>query len=217
MNDLAAGEAAPEAPDDWVPVEHRIAGIDRRTILPALLVLALALIAGTVLPRINASLKADDPVKAGDVMNLGKGLVMVPATGWQVESGFRTTDTPAAGTAAGAPPVKLTQGTVVLTVSVDPFTGTPDELLDAVNEITTATKGIDKFSTTGDRTTVTTSSGITGVVENFTGNEVQGKLAAFVVDGNGITVSAVGVPDDIALYQAQIEAMVESIAKEVAQ
>jgi hypothetical protein len=214
MTDLADGPPSPGAPEGWVPVEHRIAGIDRRTILPALLVLALALVAGTVLPRINASLKADDPVEAGDVMNLGSGFVLVPTEGWNIESGVRVGDDPLSSGGATVPPVKLTQGTVVLTVSVAPFSGTPDELLDQVNKLSAATKGIDEFSTTDDRTSVTTTSGQTGVVENFSGSEVEGKIAAFVIDGKGVTVSAIGVPDDIALYQAQIEAMVESIAQE---
>jgi hypothetical protein len=64
---------------------------------------------------------------------------------------------------------------------------------------------------------VTTREGTTGVVETFTGSEVQGKIATFVIDGTGIQIVAYGLPDDMATHDNDISDMVESIATTGAQ
>ena len=69
----------------------------------------------------------------------------------------------------------------------------------------------EQFATTGDRVSVNTSQGATGVVETFTGSDVDGKIAAFVYDGSGVEILVVGLPEDMALHQDDIKAMVESI------
>jgi len=199
------------APDDWVPVEHRFLGLDRRTIAPALVVLALAFICATVIPAIDAAIEAENPVRPGDVLNLGKGLTIVPAQGWNIVTGLRVddeTNTPATGNAS---PVELSNGTVRLRVALGPFAGTPNALLDQINEVNTELDDIDQFATAGDRVSVTTAQGETGVVETFTGSDVSGKIAAFVHDGTGIEILVLGVPEDMARYQEDIEAMVGSI------
>jgi hypothetical protein len=211
MTDTAPGSAPPGAPDDWVPVEHRFAGLDRRTIAPALFVLVLAFICATVLPAIDAAIEPDNPVKAGDVMNLGSGLTLVPAEGWNVVTGLRVSDqtnVPATGT---APPVELSNGSVVFRVTLGPFRGDANQLLDQTNALRADFKDIDEFATTGDRVSVTTRQGATGVVETFTGSEVQGKIAAFVYDGTGVQITALGLPDDLAAHENDIRDMVESI------
>ena len=64
----------------WVPVEHRILGIDRRTIAPSLAVLAFMVLMAVVVPSIDDSVDYDDPIVAGDVMDLvGGTLTFVPA------------------------------------------------------------------------------------------------------------------------------------------
>lgn len=204
-------DAGVTAPDDWVPVEHRWLGLDRRTIPPALFVLVLAFVFATVIPAIDAAVEPDNPVEAGDVMNLGGGLTMVPAEGWNIDTGLRVDDATNSPTVGGAPPVKLSNGSVAFSVTVGSFDGTPAELLDQINEVQADTSTIDQFATTGDRVSVTTNSGETGVVETFTGSEVSGKIAAFVRDGKGIQVVVLGLPEDMALHADDIENMVTSI------
>ena len=208
----AIRSSEPGAPDGWVPVEHRFLGLDRRTIPPALLVLALAFVFATVIPAINAAIKPDNPVEAGDVLNLGHGLTLVPAQGWNIDTGLRVdeaTNSPATGTVV---PVKLSNGSVALAVTVGPFSGTANELLDQINRVQTDLDDIDEFAATEGRVSVTTDQGATGVVENFTGSDVGGKLAAFVYDGNGVQIIAYGLPEDMALHADDIEQMVHSIA-----
>lgn len=198
-------------PDDWVPVEHRFLGLDRRTIAPALVVLALAFLCATVVPAIDAAIEAENPVRPGDVLNLGKGLTMVPAQDWNIVTGLRLGDETNAPATGGAPPVELSNGTVRLRVALGPFAGNPNALLDQINQVNTELDDIDQFATTGDRVSVSTASGETGVVETFTGSDVVGKIAAFVHDGTGVEVLVVGLPEDMARHQEDIEAMVESI------
>ena len=200
------------APPDWVPVEHRFLGLDRRTIAPALAVLALAFIFATVIPAINAAIKPDNPVRPGDVLNLGNGLTLVPAQDWNIVKGLRVGDATNAPATGSAPPVELANGSVSLRVLVGPFAGTPNALLDQINRLNTELDGIDQFATTGDRVSVTTAQGATGVVENFTGSAVDGKIAAFVYDGTGVEILVVGLPEDMALHQDDIQTMVDSLA-----
>jgi hypothetical protein len=61
--DLDAPQPDDPAPE-WVPVEHRFAGLDRRTIAPALGVLAFLLFLTFGLPFVNAAISAEDPVEA---------------------------------------------------------------------------------------------------------------------------------------------------------
>ncbi len=107
--------------------------------------------------------------------------------------------------------MKLANGSVAFAVTVGSFDGTPDELLDQINEVQASTESIAQFATTGARVSVTTDSGETGVVETFTGSEVSGKIAAFVRDGKGIQVVVLGLPDDMARHADDIEEMVTSI------
>lgn len=200
------------APPDWVPVEHRFLGLDRRTIAPALAVLALAFIFATVIPAINAAIKPDNPVRPGDVLNLGNGLTLVPAQDWNIVKGLRVGDATNAPATGSAPPVELANGSVSLRVLVGPFAGTPNALLDQINRLNTELDGIDQFATTGDRVSVTTAQGATGVVETFTGSNVDGKIAAFVYDGTGVEILVVGLPEDMALHQDDIQTMVDSLA-----
>lgn len=200
-----------DAPPDWVPVEHRFLGLDRRTIAPAVVVLALAFVFATVIPAIDAAIEPDNPVRPGDVVNLGKGLTLVPAQDWNIAKGLRVGDETNAPATGSAPPVELSNGSVSLRVVVGPFAGTPNALLDQVNRLNTELDGIDQFATTGDRVSVTTAQGATGVVETFTGSNVDGKIAAFVFDGTGVEVLVVGLPEDMALHQDDIQAMVDSI------
>jgi hypothetical protein len=60
---------------------RRSAGIDRRTVGPALLVLALAVLMSVVLPSIDSATSYRDQVEKGDVAEIADGLTMLPASG----------------------------------------------------------------------------------------------------------------------------------------
>ena len=55
----------------WVPVDGRWLGLDRRTLVPALVVLAVAALMSIVLPAANKLTPYDDEVVEGDVVSIG--------------------------------------------------------------------------------------------------------------------------------------------------
>jgi hypothetical protein len=66
---------------------RRGAGIDRRTVGPALLVLALAVLMSVVLPAIDGATSYRDEIDKGDVAEIADGLTLVPTTGWDLATG----------------------------------------------------------------------------------------------------------------------------------
>ena len=63
---------------------------------------------------------------------------------------------------------------MIFNVQTGPYDGSPDELMDDVEDLNEALKQFDNSKVTGDRTTITTTSGLTGVSEPFTGVNVEG-------------------------------------------
>jgi hypothetical protein len=217
--------APPPRYDDplWVPAEHRIAGIDRRTIRPALAVLALALFVSVVLPRVDGAVGYDDEIRAGDVIDLADEgrLTFVPAPGWNLEEGVRVGGT-RSGT-SGTSTTVLTAGDVLLAVEVAPFDGTPAALLTRVDELNDDLDDARGLGVSGDRFTLRTDAGAVGVAESFTGLKRQGTLAAFVVGlpgrtgrtaSAGVTVLTAGSEGALATRRDDIDAMVRSIRVE---
>ena len=191
-----------------VPVEHRFAGLDRRSFAPAFVVLGLWFLWSIVVPHVNDAVAYDDEVRPGERFALTQELAVTPPSGWNVIDGFRTTDEPASGP-GGA--VRISNGAVSVTVLPDDFSGTARELLDQINKITTRTTDPETFHVTGGRTTVTTATGLTGASERFTSLRSDGVITAFVSDGTGIEVQAVGSTQEMAAMAAQVRQMIDSI------
>ena len=112
---------------------RRAAGIDRRTVGPALLVLALAVLMSVVLPSIDGATSYRDQVDKGDVAALADGLTLVPATGWELATGALVghTRSPVGTTAT----TEVVDGSVEFQVQAAPLDGTPSALLTRVNKI----------------------------------------------------------------------------------
>ena len=75
-------------------------------------------------------------------------------------------------------------------VTTDDYTGTPSDLLEQIDKVTSATGTVESFHVADGRATVTTSSGLTGVSETYTGSDFEGIIAAFVSDGTGIEIQS---------------------------
>ncbi|GAA2648828.1 hypothetical protein [Paractinoplanes durhamensis] len=69
------------AVNDWVPVEHRWFGLDRRTFRPALISLAVALVLIYGWPALNKAIPWHNEITAGQVLDLGGGATAVPPVG----------------------------------------------------------------------------------------------------------------------------------------
>lgn len=196
--------ASPPPIDGHVPVEHRFLGLDRRTIPLTLFVLAVMVVFMVVVPAIDRAVGWDDEIIAGDVIDLGQGLTFVPAVGWELTSGTRTTDAPVTGVGGPETRASIGNGGVVVQVDRSGFDGTADELLDRVNQLRTTSDAEPNrsFKVTGPRTTVTTASGLTGVSEAYTSANGEGRMLAFTLDAGsgrdtptGIIVTVDGAGD----------------------
>jgi hypothetical protein len=170
---------------------RRSAGIDRRTVGPALLVLALAALMSVVLPLIDRETSYRDQVDKGDVAQIADGLTLVPATGWDLATGALVghTRSPVGTTAT----TEVIDGSVELQVQTAPFEGTPSALLTRVNKID-ADLGRMRGSAaaTTRRYVVRTRQGAVGVAEDFMSANKQGTIAAFVFRSRGESMSSRG-------------------------
>jgi hypothetical protein len=199
----------PVEPDNWVPVERRFLGLDKRTILPALGILALVVIFAGVLPAINEGVSYNREAKAGDVIDLGAGVTFVPADGWGITKGSLSTDKTRSGSKSAI--ALLVNGAVTFTVQQAPFEGTPNQLLTVINRTTASLRDNQGFHVSGNRRTITTNQGEQGVAEAYTGTDTGGILAAFVFGGTGVKVTAVGPPGAVENQVDDVAAMIGSI------
>ena len=162
-----------------VPVEHRFGGLDRRSFVPALVVVGIWLLWAVALPHLDGAIDHDDQVQAGERFAISEDLAITPPPGWSVIDGFRTSDVPATGSDGAT----FSNGTVTVYVDTDDYTGTPSDLLEQIDKVTSATGTVESFHVTDGRATVSTNSGLTGVSESYTGRGFEGTITAFVSDG----------------------------------
>jgi len=164
---VASGQ---EAPRDWVPVEHRFLGLDRRTFKVGFSALALALVLIYGLQGLNAAIPWHNEIRAGQVLDLGGGATAVPPTGWQLENGTLTGDGAASATNLQ---VVLATGGATIELDGTSYDGSAAGFLDQVER----SEG-DPPSVSGAQGSVVTDAGLVGVVEG-TGPSGDGIDVAF--------------------------------------
>jgi len=157
--------------------------------MPALLVLALALLLSVVLPGIDGEAAYRDETHEGDIVELADGITLVPSPGWNLAAGslLGHTRSPVGSIAD----TELVNGSVDFNVQTAPFDGTPSALLTRVNQINAdlhRARGRDA-ATTG-RYPVTTHQGVVGLAEDFVGVARQGSIVAFVFGPRGASTGS---------------------------
>jgi hypothetical protein len=192
----------------------RIAGFDRRTVKPALLVLALAVLLSVVLPAINGETAYRDELHSGDRAAIAGGITLVPTPGWDLASGALVgqTRSPVGSTAA----TELIDGAVSLQLRAAPFAGTPSALLTRINEINAdLDHARGSSSATTGRYAVTTDQGVAGVAEDFVGLDKEGSIVAFVFgsrgQSTGVEIVVSGPKGSISRRRDDIVAMIRSL------
>ncbi len=169
---------------------RRSTGIDRRTVKPALLVLALAALMSVVLPSINSETPYREALQRGDVAELADGITLVPTAGWDLSRGALVGHTRAdVGSTATT---ELIDGSVDFDVQTAPFAGTPSALLERVNKISAELHHARGSGAATGHYPVTTSQGAVGVGEDFVGVNGQGSVVAFVFKAAGQSTGGVG-------------------------
>jgi hypothetical protein len=200
-------------PQTWIPVERRWLGLDRATLAPALVVLALAAVMALAAPAIDHAVSGGTRVRAGDVMVLQGGVQFVPAAGWELTDGILRGEEPRAGNPASA---TVVDGPVALTVRTGPFPGTPLALLEQIKQTTDELHGKHGLHVTGGATAIQTASGEHGVIARYQGTSSNGALATFVIGGTGVEVVVTG-PPKLPTDPAQVASgMITSISAEPA-
>ncbi|GAF44200.1 hypothetical protein [Rhodococcus wratislaviensis] len=202
--------ARPFEPDDrWVPVDRRWFGLDRATIAPALVVLAVASVMALILPAIDRAVPYEDTVAAGDVLEVNGDVTFSPATGWGITSGVRAGDRPVSGDYPDT--ATVVDGDVVFTVHTGEFDGDAEALLAQIADTTDALHGAQGFHVTGSPETIVTDTGDRGVIAGFSGTHSDGVIAAFVLDGRGVEVVATGPAEVSGDTTVTIARMITSI------
>jgi hypothetical protein len=220
---LAAVSARGGGPPPEPSEARRFVGIDRRTVVPALLVLALSVAMSVVLPSIDNRTSYRDEIHSGDVAEIAGGITLVPASGWDLASGVLVGK--ARSRVGSTAATELVYGSVRFSVQAAPFAGTPSELLtriDKINGDLDDARGR-AVGRTG-RYQVTTRQGVVGVAENFVGVTRQGSVVAFVFKSPGhslgsqrgsipvgVEIVAAGATDAISRRRDDIVAMIRSI------
>lgn len=196
----------PEVPEAWVPVDQRRLGLDKRTIGPALLVLAWALLMTLIVPTITAlAVPARTPViVTGDQILLDGGVTFTPPVGWKLTDGVVAEDLPNSGAPSS---VTLTQGAFVATVENDAYTGTSEQLL---NDLVRAGQ---LRGTIGRHVRTTSTSGAQGTVASLSSPNRTGLVAAYVIGGTGVTIIVQGPETSANAPTNQIAAMITSVSK----
>lgn len=197
------------APHNWVPVERRWFGLDRATILPALVVLGLAAVLAIVVPAIDHAVPGGTRVHAGDVVVLQGGIQFVPAAGWELTDGILRGDEPRAG---DSPTAAVVDGPITLSVRTGRFVGTPLALLEQIKQTTDALHGKHGLHVTGDAEAIQTRAGDRGVIARYQGTSADGALAAFVIEGTGVEVVVTGPSEVPATPARQVAGMITSVS-----
>jgi hypothetical protein len=207
----APPEARFEPNEGWVPADQRLFGVDRRTIAPTLAVFALVIVMSVVLPVINAKLRYDDIVKAGDVLQLQGDVTFVPEAGWGITSGVRAGDTPLSGEYPATATVE--HKAVKFRVHTARFDGDADKLLHQIETTSEALNRGRGVHATGGHTTIVTDQGKQGAIARVTGPHTGGVIAAFVFSGRGVEAVATGPSDNSPEPTAAVFRMIRSISR----
>jgi hypothetical protein len=205
----------PPVPDDWVPADERVAGFDRRTIWPgAVLLLVWALWAHGV-PAINGQLEVDNPIVAGDVVNLGQGEVtFVPAVGWDLQSGELMTEGDNSAPAVPASAL-LSSDVVSYSAKSGNWDGTTAELADQMIDVNDSLDQLLAKDEQG-RSAIENADGVPGEIVYVSGPEESVLIATFVFERDGSTpdigveIEVRGTPDKLRDLVEEIAAMIDT-------
>lgn len=192
-----------------VPVEHRFFGLDRRTLLPGLVVIALFVLWTVVVPGVDSRLSYSQQTQAGDVFALARGLTIDAQPGWGVDSGLLRTDE----TASGSPgqQLVLTNGGVAFTVTPGRFRGSARELLGRIEKVYSAFSGGDAFHVAGEVQPFRTDAGHPGVAQAYTTVGGAGVVSALVFGDTGLKITTTGPAAALDEQDEAIRKMIDSI------
>ena len=204
-------DSAPDdrARPDWVPADQRIAGFDRRTIWPGVVLLVVWALWAHVMPWLDEQITVENPIVAGDVINLGDGeITFVPAVGWELDSGVLLVEGNEDAASVPASAVLSNEG-VGYSAKSGNWDGTAvalgDRMID-VNESLDALLAKDEQG----RATIENADGVPGQVVYVVGVDQAALIATFVFDGVGVEIEIRGTPENLGNQVEELAAMIDS-------
>lgn len=203
-------DGPPSAPEDWVPADQRVAGFDRRTIWPGVVLLIVWALWAHVTPWINGQIAVDNPIVAGDVINLGAGEVtFVPAVGWELVSGTLLTEGKEDAASIPASAV-LSSDVVGYSAKSGNWEGGPNKLLDRTIDINESLDQLIAKNEQG-RVSVENADGVPGRLAYIVGADDAALVVTFVFDTVG-SGPDIGVEIEVRGTPANLKEQVEDIA-----
>jgi hypothetical protein len=160
-----AGSAGPRA-----PVRRTFLGLEREGLGWTLVIGAVALLLAVGLPIADSAISTEDAALAGSVTDIGLGVRVTPAPGWRVVS--QPSDQPHQA--------QFTRVGALVTIRATPYSGSAQDAYVQLAATIDAQAGVQIAS---DPATVTTTSGLVGIVTAFAGSAEQGYFAVFVSRG----------------------------------
>lgn len=206
--DQRSGAATVTAPADWVPADQRVAGFDRRTIWPGVALLIVWALWAHVIPWVNDQIALDNPVVAGDVINLGnREVTFEPAVGWDLQSGTLLES----DIEASIPTSALLLGNgVSYRASTGNWPGTPEGLLDKMIDVNEDLDSLLAKNEQG-RSAIENAEGQPGQIAYIVGVDEAALIATFVFEPDGSTTK-IGVEIEVRGDPANLQDQVEEIA-----
>ena len=181
---------------------HTALGIDRSTIRPAALILAVVLFFVIAVPAVNALVQRSSPIGVGTVYPVGMDITFTPDSTWSYGEG-----------AQGAALTQNGEASVTNTgVTFDVNTGGWDRTLTEFNTtMTDQVKADDDLVGTASSTTVTTPQGVPGILTTYQGGTTTAMTYAFVHEGAAVQVVVRGPATAVAHELDGVRRMVDSI------
>ena len=199
-----------------MPIDERVGGFDRRTIWPGVVLLIVWAIWAHAMPWIDNQIALDDPIVAGDVVNLGAQgqLTFVPAVGWNLDSGLRLTE--GSEGRVGVPSSSSVSSDVVsYSVGVGNWEGTADELLDRMLRVNDSLDTLVAKDEQG-RDSVANVDGVAGRVVYVRGVDESVLIVAFVFPNSDPALTSIGVEIEVRGQTADFQDQIEEIASMIA-
>lgn len=192
------------------PAEHRVAGIDRRTIVPALIALGVVVLWAFLVPAVDGALGYDEETRAGDVLIIGPASTMALPAGWGLRAGLRTPDRSRTQDYSSAE-TKLESGSVIFTTKAGVWKQSAAALTRQTIKDSKLLQSQAKLRIKNVQRTFSTNSGNHGAIQDYQTVSGQGTVVAFVKKGVGIQVVISGPAAAMAQRANEIGAMLASI------
>jgi hypothetical protein len=200
----------PPVPDDWVPADERVAGFDRRTIWPGVVLLVVWALWAHAVPWIDGQIEVDNPIVAGEMVNLGSGEVtFVPAVGWDLQSGVLVTE--GDDSSPGVPASALLSSDVVsYSAKSGNWDGTTKELADQMIDVNDSLDQLLAKDERG-RSAIRNADGVPGELVYVLGVDQAALIATFVFERDGSSAD-IGVEIEVRGTPAKLKELVKEIA-----